>query len=62
VPGVEDVVVTIPLGREVEPLPEGGAYLGFAFARAESPAQVEAALRAAHARLAFDIRPPLPTV
>jgi hypothetical protein len=62
VPGVEDVVVTIPEGREVEPLPEGDAYLGFAFARAEAPAAVEAALRAAHARLRFDIRPALPTV
>ncbi len=62
VPGVEDVVITIPEGREVEPLPEGDAYLGFAFARAERPEEVEAALRTAHARLAVDIRPPLPTV
>ncbi|HEX8909733.1 MAG TPA: ATP-grasp domain-containing protein [Anaeromyxobacteraceae bacterium] len=62
VPGVEDVVITIPEGREVEPLPEGDAYLGFAFARAERPEQVEAALREAHARLAIDIRSPLPTV
>jgi biotin carboxylase len=61
VPSVEDVVITIPAGREVEPLPEGDAYLGFAFARAATPEEVEAALRAAHARLAFDIRPPLPT-
>ena len=60
VPNVEDVVITIPDGREVEPLPEGDAYLGFAFARAETPAEVEAALRAAHARLRFDIRPQLP--
>lgn len=62
VPGVEDVVITIPEGREVEPLPEGDAYLGFAFARAERPEEVEAALRAAHARLEVDLRPPLPTV
>jgi biotin carboxylase len=58
--GVEDVVVTIPEGREVEPLPEGDAYLGFAFARGGTPAEVEAALRAALARLEFDVRPPLP--
>jgi biotin carboxylase len=62
VPGVEDVVVTLPLGREVEPLPEGDAYLGFLFARAATPAEVEAALRAAHARLRFEILPQLPTV
>jgi biotin carboxylase len=62
VPGVEDVVVTIPEGRAVEPLPEGDAYLGFLFARGETPAEVEAALRAGQARLRFDIRAPLPTV
>ncbi len=62
VPGVEDVVVTVPEGREVVPLPEGDSYLGFLFAKGEGPAEVEAALRAAHARLAFDIRPALPTV
>jgi biotin carboxylase len=62
VPGVEDVVVTIPEGREVEPLPEGDAYLGFAFARGDRPDQVEAALRTAHALLDVDIRPALPTV
>jgi len=62
VPGVEDVVVTIPVGREVEPLPEGDAYLGFLFARGEAPAEVEAALRRGHAELSFDIRARLPTV
>jgi biotin carboxylase len=62
VPGVDDVVITIPEGREVEPLPEGDAYLGFAFARADRPEQVEAALRAAQAVLDVDIRPALPTV
>jgi hypothetical protein len=62
VPGVEDVTITVPAGREVVPLPEGAAYLGFLFARGERPEEVEAALRAAHSRLRFDIRPPLPTV
>ena len=62
VPGVEDVVVTVPEGREVVPLPEGDAYLGFVFARGERPEEVERALRTAQARLAFDIRPALPTV
>jgi hypothetical protein len=62
VPGVEDVVVTVPEGREVVPLPEGDSYLGFLFARAATPAEVEAALRAAHARLRFEIRERLPMV
>ncbi len=62
VPGIEDVVITIDEGRPVEPLPEGDAYLGFAFARAEDAANVETALRRAHALLRIDIRPPLPTV
>jgi biotin carboxylase len=60
VPGVEDVVVTAPLGREVVPLPEGDAYLGFLFAKGETPTAVEAALREAHRRLELDIRAPLP--
>jgi biotin carboxylase len=51
VPGVEDVRITIAPGRELVPLPEGDRYLGFAFARGETPAGVEAALRAAHAAL-----------
>ncbi len=62
VPGVEDVVITAPEGREVVPLPEGDSYLGFLFAKAGTPEAVEAALREAHRRLAFDVRPPLPTV
>ncbi len=62
VPGVEDVVITVPEGREVVPLPEGDSYLGFLFAKGETPEEVEAALRGAHRRLAFDIRMALPTV
>jgi biotin carboxylase len=60
VPGVEDVVVTARLGREVVPLPDGDSYLGFLFAKGETPAAVEAALREGHRRLVLDIRAPLP--
>jgi biotin carboxylase len=60
VPGVVDVVVTAPVGRELVPLPEGDSYLGFLFAKGEAPAEVEAALREAHGRLRFDLRAPLP--
>lgn len=47
VPGVIDVAVTVPTGQRVQPLPEGNRYLGFIFARAKTPAHVEAALREA---------------
>jgi len=61
VPGIEDVIITMPQGREVKPLPEGDAYLGFAFAKSECPGEVEVALRSALALLEIDIRPGLPT-
>jgi hypothetical protein len=41
----------------VIPLPEGNKYLGFIFARKESPEAVEATLREAHSRLHFVIEP-----
>jgi hypothetical protein len=61
--GIEDVVISAHLDQELIPLPEGWQYLGFIFARAQAAADVETALRDAHARLRFDIvdstrRPP----
>src|SRR5712671_2519582 len=47
VPGVTDVVVTARPDEELVPLPEGASYLGFAFARGETPGEVESALRRA---------------
>lgn len=55
VPDVEEVVITAHEGQELVPLPEGWQYLGFIFARADTPDAVEAALRSAHARLTFHI-------
>ena len=55
VPGIESVTITIPVGQEVIPLPEGSAYLGFIFARGDEPATVERTLREAHAQLRFEI-------
>jgi biotin carboxylase len=51
VPGIEGLTITVPAGGDVAPLPEGDRYLGFMFARAGTPADVEAALREAHGRL-----------
>ena len=50
-PGIEGLVITVPPGELLTPLPEGDRYLGFMFAKAETPAAVEAALRQAHAQL-----------
>ena len=55
VDGIEEVAVTMHPGQTVVPLPEGWQYLGFIFARADTPVAVERALREAHARLRFDI-------
>jgi biotin carboxylase len=55
VPFIEDVTLTAHVGQPLEPLPEGWQYLGFIFARAERPEDVEQALRDAHARLRIEI-------
>ena len=57
VDGIVEVNVTIPIGGEVVPLPEGARYLGFIFARAGTPEAVETALREAHRQLEFVILP-----
>jgi biotin carboxylase len=60
VPHVTDVEITARLNHTLKPLPEGDSYLGFIFARAETPGQVEAALREAHSKLQFEIAPVIP--
>jgi hypothetical protein len=55
VPGIEDVVISAHLGQALVPLPEGWQYLGFIFARGDTPGGVEDALRIAHAQLSFEI-------
>ena len=57
VPGIEGLEITITPGQTVVPLPEGNRYLGFLFARAETPDQVETALRVAHARMDVEVEP-----
>ena len=60
--GVWHVQITAKADQQLVPVPEGASYLGFIFAKGESPAIVEAALRAAHARLTFVIDRSLPIV
>ena len=57
IPLIEGLEITARLHQAIVPLPEGDGYLGFLFARGASPADVEAALRAAHAVLRFEIVP-----
>ncbi len=57
VPGIVGLEITIAPGNWVEPLPEGDRYLGFMFARGETPQAVESALRRAHAKLDVRIDP-----
>lgn len=62
VPGVDYLEITAQEGRKLVPLPEGGSYLGFLFAKGESPAIVETALREAHGKLRFKIAAALPVL
>ncbi|HEY2796348.1 MAG TPA: ATP-grasp domain-containing protein [Thermoanaerobaculia bacterium] len=55
VPEISDLTISAHPGQTLVPLPEGSHYLGFLFARAKTPAEVEAALREAHGRLLFRI-------
>jgi biotin carboxylase len=55
VSGVEDIRITAKTDTTLVPLPEGKSYLGFIFARGREPAEVDRALRDAHARLEFRV-------
>jgi hypothetical protein len=60
VPGVFDLRITAKTDQVLVPLPAGASYLGFIFARAASPSEVEHALRTAHRELRFAIDPEVP--
>jgi len=60
IPGITGLEITARLHDYIAAWPEGSSYLGFLFARAESPEEAEAALRAAHAQLKFTLTPRLP--
>jgi hypothetical protein len=62
VPFVQDVIITARPDQVLVPLPEGASYLGFIYARAGRPADVERALRTAHRALAFAVDPVVPMV
>jgi biotin carboxylase len=60
VPGVDEIHITARLHDYIAAWPEGSSYLGFIFARSQTPEQVEAALRRAHSAVRFTINPRLP--
>lgn len=57
VAGVESVSVGVPVGSEIEPLPEGDRYLGFVIASGDHPLRVERALREAWSALDVRLEP-----
>ena len=62
VPLITGVQITAKLNHSLIPLPEGASYLGFIFARGDTPAEVEEAIRQAHNLLKFDIRKEIPVL
>jgi len=59
---IEKVEITARINYSLKKLPEGDSYLGFIFAKGESPVDVEEALRTAHRKLMFKIAPELPVL
>jgi biotin carboxylase len=57
VPLIDSIEITARLNYPLTPLPEGDSYLGFIFARGQTPGAVETSLREAHRRLSFEISP-----
>jgi predicted ATP-grasp superfamily ATP-dependent carboligase len=60
VPGIKALEITARLHDYIAAWPEGSSYLGFLFATGNSAAEVEEAIRKAHAKLYFELRPRLP--
>src|SRR5207245_749600 len=61
-PLITGIEITAKLNYPLVPLPEGASYLGFIFARGETPAGVEEAIRKAHKLLSFEIRREIPVL
>jgi biotin carboxylase len=59
-PGITALEITARLHDYIAAWPEGSSYLGFLFATENSAEEVEAAIRAAHAKLHFKFTPRLP--
>jgi biotin carboxylase len=62
VPLITGIEITAKLNYPLVPLPEGASYLGFIFARGETPEEVEHAIRTAHKLVKFEIRREIPVL
>ena len=60
VPGITALEITARLHDYIAAWPEGSSYLGFLFASSHTPAEVEDAIRTAHAKLKFNLAARLP--
>ena len=60
--GVVDLLLTAKPDQRLEPLPEGGSYLGFIFARSARAADAVDSVRHAHETLRFVIDSPIPVL
>ena len=58
--GITGLEITARVHDVIAAWPEGSSYLGFLFARENTPEKVEHALREAHEKLTFAITPTLP--
>jgi hypothetical protein len=60
VAGITALEITARLHDYIAAWPEGSSYLGFLFASGKTPGEVEKSIRAAHAKLRFDLSARLP--
>ncbi|MGB2625291.1 MAG: ATP-grasp domain-containing protein [Candidatus Acidiferrum sp.] len=60
IPLITGIQITARVHDYIVAWPEGSSYLGFIFASGANPVEVEAAIRAAHAKLHFSLVPRLP--
>jgi hypothetical protein len=60
VPGITNIEIAARLHDYIMAWPEGSSYLGFIFSKERHPAAVEAAIRMAHSKLHFVLKPRLP--
>src|ERR1700676_906621 len=59
-PGIPALEITARLHDYISSWPEGSSYLGFLFAKGNTAEEVEQAIRAAHAKLHFELTQRLP--
>jgi predicted ATP-grasp superfamily ATP-dependent carboligase len=60
IPGITELTITARVHDAIAAWPEGSSYLGFLFARGDTPEKVENSLREAHGKLSLTITPRLP--